>query len=127
MEELSGTAADPAAGGEVDAPSTTTPAEVVEGEARVCFVGDSVGHAERIVAFTAGASGACPTTQLTVREREVLELIASGSSNGDAAEHLTLSVRTVERQLLNAYRKLGVRSLRRRLQPSAASELRSPA
>lgn len=84
--------------------------EVLEGDAHVNFVGDSVGVAERVVAFTAGASGTCPTTQLTAREREVLELIASGSSNGEAAEQLVLSVRTVERHLLNAYRKLGVRS-----------------
>ena len=84
--------------------------EVLEGDAHVNFVGDSVGVAERVVAFTAGASGTCPTTQLTAREREVLELIASGSSNSEAADHLVLSVRTVERHLLNAYRKLGVRS-----------------
>ena len=84
--------------------------EVLEGEAHVNLVGDSVGLAERILAFTAGAAGARPTTQLTARENEVLELIASGSSNSEAAEQLALSIRTVERHLLNAYRKLGVRS-----------------
>ena len=82
--------------------------EVLEGEAHVNFVGDSVGVAERIVAFT--APGTCQTTPLTAREHEILELIASGSSNAEAADHLVLSVRTVERHLLNAYRKLGVRS-----------------
>lgn len=84
--------------------------EVLDGEAHVNFVGDSVGVAERVVAFTAGSSGASPTAQLTAREREILELIASGSSNGEVADQLVLSVRTVERHLLNAYRKLGVRS-----------------
>lgn len=84
--------------------------EVLEGEAHVNLVGDSTGVAERILAFTAGASVAGPTTQLTAREREVLDLIAAGSSNSEAATQLALSVRTVERHLLNAYRKLGVRS-----------------
>ena len=84
--------------------------EVLEGESHVNLVGDSVGVGERIVAFTSGASGSKPTAQLTARESEVLALIASGSSNGEAAEQLMLSVRTVERHLLNAYRTLGVRS-----------------
>lgn len=84
--------------------------EVLEGNAHVNVVGDSVGVAQRILAFTAGASGARPTAELTAREQEVLELIASGSSNSEAAAQLVLSVRTVERHLLNAYRKLGVRS-----------------
>ena len=84
--------------------------EVLEGESHVCFVGDSVGLAERVLAFTSRTAADSSKAQLTAREREVLELIASGSSNSEAAEQLVLSVRTVERHLLNAYRKLGVRS-----------------
>ncbi|MDP8927190.1 MAG: helix-turn-helix transcriptional regulator, partial [Actinomycetota bacterium] len=38
----------------------------------------------------------------------VLHLAAEGLPNDAIAERLTLSVRTVERHLSNAYRKLGV-------------------
>ena len=46
--------------------------------------------------------------QLTGREREVLDLVAAGQDNGEIAEALTLSVRTVERHLQTIYRKLGL-------------------
>ncbi len=48
------------------------------------------------------------TDALTPREVEVLRLAADGLDNRAIATHLTLSVRTVERHLSNAYRKLGV-------------------
>lgn len=44
----------------------------------------------------------------TTREREVLDLLAEASSASQIADRLTLSVRTVETHLANAYRKLGV-------------------
>lgn len=44
----------------------------------------------------------------TSRELEVLELLAVTSSASQIADRLTLSVRTVETHLANAYRKLGV-------------------
>jgi pimeloyl-ACP methyl ester carboxylesterase/DNA-binding CsgD family transcriptional regulator len=47
-------------------------------------------------------------TALSAREREVLHLAAEGLSNEEVAERLTLSVRTVERHLSNAYLKLGI-------------------
>ena len=47
---------------------------------------------------------------LTSREREVLELLDDTSSASQIARRLTLSVRTVESHLANAYRKLGVHS-----------------
>ena len=43
---------------------------------------------------------------LTLREREVLTLVAAGLDNKDIAAKLTLSVRTVERHLQTMYRKL---------------------
>jgi pimeloyl-ACP methyl ester carboxylesterase/DNA-binding CsgD family transcriptional regulator len=49
-----------------------------------------------------------PLAVLTRRESELLRLAASGLDNGQIAETLTLSVRTVERHLSNAYLKLGV-------------------
>jgi PAS domain S-box-containing protein len=47
---------------------------------------------------------------LTSREMEILELLGETSSASDIALRLTLSVRTVESHLANAYRKLGVHS-----------------
>lgn len=46
--------------------------------------------------------------KLTVREREVLEEIARGSSNKEIAEHLCISLATVKTHLINIYGKLGV-------------------
>jgi DNA-binding NarL/FixJ family response regulator len=45
---------------------------------------------------------------LTAREREVLRLLAGGSSNAAIAQELVLSVRTVERHVENIYDKIGV-------------------
>lgn len=46
--------------------------------------------------------------QLTPAERETALLAAAGRSNKDIAAELSLSVRTVESYLSNAYEKLGV-------------------
>ena len=55
-----------------------------------------------------------PTTalpaSLTVTERRVLQLVATGRSNSDIAADLFVSVATVRKHLENAYRKLGVHS-----------------
>ena len=50
------------------------------------------------------------TTQLTAREREIVDAARRGLSNGAIADELSLSERTVEAHLAAAYRKLGVRS-----------------
>jgi DNA-binding CsgD family transcriptional regulator len=47
---------------------------------------------------------------LTEREGEVLAIVVSGASNRATAEQLFVSVKTVERHLLNGYSKLGVRT-----------------
>lgn len=46
---------------------------------------------------------------LTERETEVLHLIARGHTNGEIADELSLSVRTVERHIGNLYGKIGAR------------------
>jgi two-component system response regulator DesR len=47
---------------------------------------------------------------LTERERDVLQLIASGATNREAAERLHLSPHTVKDHTTAIYRKLGVRN-----------------
>jgi DNA-binding NarL/FixJ family response regulator len=57
-----------------------------------------------------------PITQLTPREREVLELMASGSSNQGIADSLVITVRAVEKYVSSIFSKLGL--------PSTGSESR---
>jgi pimeloyl-ACP methyl ester carboxylesterase/DNA-binding CsgD family transcriptional regulator len=62
--------------------------------------GPAAGHAV--------AAGEPPPADLTARQLEILRLAAAGRDNGEIAEALVLSIRTVERHLSNAYLKLGV-------------------
>ena len=57
-----------------------------------------------------------PLAQLTAREREVLELMASGSSNQGIADSLVITVRAVEKYVSSIFTKLGL--------PSTGSESR---
>jgi DNA-binding NarL/FixJ family response regulator len=50
-----------------------------------------------------------PAEQLTDRELKVLTLVASGSTNREAAKQLFISEATVKTHLLHVYAKLGVR------------------
>lgn len=51
-----------------------------------------------------------PRMSLTPRELEVLQLVASGSSNREIGQELMLSEATVKSHLVHIYDKLGVRS-----------------
>lgn len=47
---------------------------------------------------------------LSDREREVLQLLTEGRENKKIAEHLQVTLNTVEKHLANIYSKLGVNS-----------------
>ena len=55
------------------------------------------------------AAGSAAGDALTPREREVLRLVAAGSSNGEIAATLGLSINTVERHVGNIYQKIDAR------------------
>jgi len=57
-----------------------------------------------------------PLAQLTPRERQVLELMAGGSSNQGIADRLVITVRAVEKYVSSIFTKLGL--------PSTGSESR---
>ncbi len=57
-----------------------------------------------------------PVAKLTPREREVLELMASGSSNQGIADKLVITLRAVEKYVSSIFGKLGL--------PSTGSESR---
>lgn len=82
--------------------------EMLPGQAHPYTLGDSRLVAERMVAFTAASERSDWSAPLTEREAEVVGLVAEGRSNSAVADRLHLSVRTVERHLLNSYTKLGV-------------------
>ncbi len=58
----------------------------------------------------AGDGQAIEREPLSEREREVLELLASGANNNEVAEELGISPETVRNHTRNARRKLGARS-----------------
>jgi DNA-binding CsgD family transcriptional regulator len=67
--------------------------------------------ADRTQAELARIGGRAPSSlALTPTEDKVAALVASGSTNREAAEALFVSVHTVEANLKRIYRKLGVRS-----------------
>jgi ATP/maltotriose-dependent transcriptional regulator MalT len=61
---------------------------------------------------------------LSLRELEVLRLVAAGRDNVEIADELHLSTRTVERHLQNIYGKLGLQGRSARI--AAAARLLAP-
>lgn len=71
----------------------------------------SPGIATRMISFFASSREELPQdifSDLTNREREILELIARGESNISIAERLSISLKTVRNHVSNIYSKLQV-------------------
>ncbi|MBO3752437.1 response regulator transcription factor [Streptosporangiaceae bacterium NEAU-GS5] len=64
--------------------------------------------ARRIRRFLTGGPEALPFPELTPREREILDLLASGKSNADIARTLFISHKTVKNHLTSVFAKLRV-------------------
>ena len=65
---------------------------------------------ERLLSGSGNRSAVRPPDRLTVREIEVLRLVAAGKTNRAVASHLHLSEKTVARHLSNIFAKTGVGS-----------------
>jgi len=64
----------------------------------------------RLQAAELAVRRAAARTALTAREREVLDIVATGAANAAIAEELVVSPATVKKHLDNIYAKLGVSS-----------------
>ncbi len=60
--------------------------------------------------LAAQASHADTSSRLSIREIEVLQLVAAGRSNAEIADELFISLRTVTTHLTHIFAKLGVES-----------------
>ena len=89
------------------------PTDVAAGQARTAHQARPEMPADRAGALVSEPGAAAPggaVTVLTLRELEVLKLVAQGLSNPDIAQRLVLSEHTVRRHLANILRKLGLSS-----------------
>lgn len=73
------------------------------------YVGKLLAAVSTDLAFPAAAEGAL-LEPLSLREQEVLQLIAAGLTNREIAEQLIISPETVKKHTSSIYGKLGVRS-----------------
>lgn len=68
------------------------------------ILGGFLGHSEN-------ARSAVSWCRLTVREREVMKLVAEGHKNREIAVHLSLSIKTIEKHRSNLMSKLNISSV----------------
>ncbi|MDT0548122.1 MULTISPECIES: response regulator transcription factor [Streptomyces] len=92
-----------------------TPAQAIAHAIRLVATGDSVlfpDAVRRLVAARPLPPAGPPAGQapLTVRETEILRLMATGLSNPDIAGHLTVSLETVKTHVSNLLTKLGAQN-----------------
>jgi pimeloyl-ACP methyl ester carboxylesterase/DNA-binding CsgD family transcriptional regulator len=88
---------------------------VVPGDAHLPWQGDAdsaLAAFSRFLGLPSRARAAPPTgiADLSTREREVLQLVADGLSDGEIGARLVLSPHTVHRHVANIRRKLGLHS-----------------
>jgi DNA-binding NarL/FixJ family response regulator len=83
-----------------------TAIETVRGGANYLSTLFSKEVAEDLISFYRG-EGTPPLDSLTNREREILSLVAEGKTSKEIAEHLYISVRTVEHHRASITKKLG--------------------
>ena len=83
---------------------------ILEGESGLPYAGDMEEAAAAVEGYLDESSVAGSSAGLSLREIEVLRLVAAGRSNRAIGEELVLSLRTVERHITNVYRKIRVRN-----------------
>lgn len=87
----------------------TRPDELVDAVHRVA-AGGTVVDPEVVARIFSTPRREDPLARLTEKEREVLELVAQGHSNGRIAQRLTVTERTVETHTGRIFSKLGLES-----------------
>ena len=88
--------------------------EVVPGRSASLFFEHGEAMADLMADFVTGverrrSAGPGPGADLTPREVEVLRLVAAGESNAEIAARLGVTINTVERHVVNVYRKIDAR------------------
>jgi DNA-binding NarL/FixJ family response regulator len=82
------------------------------GAVRRVAAGGSAVDPTIIATLLAKRRGDDPLAELTPREREVLELMATGSSNQGIADELVITLRAAEKYVSSVFTKLGLPSTR---------------
>jgi DNA-binding NarL/FixJ family response regulator len=78
---------------------------------KAIFLTRRAGDEARVAAFGASiATFVDPAISLSVREREVYDLVCEGLSNAEIAERLFISTSTVKVHVHHVFDKLGIRS-----------------
>ena len=90
----------------------TPPAEIVTAIEQVCHGGSPMSPhiARQVVSFFHRTPAPKSPVALTDREREVIELLASGSMYKEIAEHLAITLETVRSHIKKIYDKLHAHS-----------------
>ena len=86
--------------------------ELADEPGRAVALCERIGALRHVRRLGSRSHGRPVTTQLTAREREIVDYALRGLSNSAIADELSLSERTVEAHVAAAYRKLGIRSRR---------------
>lgn len=78
------------------------------GAVRATIAGESVVARSLVPRLIATVSGEETAPDPSPRERQVLDLLVDGATNGEIAEQLGLSIRTAQKHVENLFRKFGV-------------------